>query len=243
MKFKLISAALIAAVMISCKTSNIAVSDNLKQNTSVMDVNGNAGLLINQKVSFGNYYTSPIKRGWTERTELELLGIKHSKAQQPIEFTQFSANNLSADIVGASNYNMNMFDLFKGLDNFINNYSNGFFGVIIPNGKTPVWKVFIQNSSATSALKSDTDNGIAQDEAGNSIFIKGTKQLQEKQFLTDDTKTFGFELSKNGEAIAAVSVIGNGKVWIKNDLSPEDQLLISSIASILIVRGNVSTNN
>lgn len=75
------------------------------------------------------------------------------------------------------------------------------------------------------------------------FFIKGTKQLQEKQFLTDDTKTFGFELSKNGEAIAAVSVIGNGKVWIKNNLSPEDQLLVSSIASILIVRGNVSTNN
>ena len=242
MKLKSIPFLLAFAAITSCSTSDIAVSENLRQNSSVMEVKGNAGILINQKVSFGKYYTSPIKRGWTERTELGVFGIKHQKAQQPIEFRQYSANNLSADIVGASSYNMNMFDLFKGLDQFINNYSNGFFGVIIPTGKIPVWKVFIQNSSATSGLKTDTDNGIAQDEAGNSIFIKGTKQLQEKQFLTDDTKTFGFELSKNGEAIAAVSVIGNGKVWRKNNLTAEDQLLVSSIASILIVRRNVSAN-
>ena len=242
MKIKLLSAVLLATAMISCKTSDIAVSENLKNNTSVMEVKGNAGILINQKISFGKYHTSPIKRGWTERTELSVLGIKHTKAQQPIEFTQYSTGNLSADVVGASNYNSNMFDLFKGLKNYADKFTNGFYGVIIPKGKTQVWRVLIENDNSISALKSETDNGVAMDEAGNTIQIKGTKILSKDQFLTDDTKTFGFEMFRDGESIAAVSVIGNGKMWMKNSLSPEDKLIVSSIASILIVKKNISQN-
>ena len=49
------------------------------------------------------------------------------------------------------------------------------------------------------------------DEQGNSIEIKGTKQLAENKFFTDDSKTFGYELYRNGQSICAVSVIGNGK--------------------------------
>ncbi len=89
MKLKSITFFFAFAAITSCSTSNIAVSENLRQNSSVMDVKGNAGLLINQKISFGNFYTSPIKRGWTNRTELTVLGIRHEKAKQPIEFTQF----------------------------------------------------------------------------------------------------------------------------------------------------------
>ncbi len=240
MNIKTLSAIVFAATLISCKTSSIAVSENLMTNTTVMDVKGNAGLLINQKISFGDFHTSPIKRGWTNRTELSVLGIMHSKAQQPIEFTQFSENNLTADVVGASNYNSNMFDLFKGLEQYINSFDNSFYGVIMPKGKTPVWKVLVQNNNRNSAVKSETDNGIAMDDVGNKIQIKGTKTLSKKQFLTDDTKTFGFELIREGEAIAAVSVVGNGKVWMKNTLTPEDKLIAASIASILIAKKDVS---
>ena len=78
------------------------------------------------------------------------------------------------------------------------------------------------------------------DEQGNSIEIKGTKQLAEKKFLTDDSKTFGYELYRNGESIGAVSVIGNGKDWIKNSLNPQDKLIVASISSILISKQNVN---
>lgn len=228
------------ALLASCSTSNIAVSDHLKQNSTVMDVKGNAGLLINQKISFGNFYTSSIKRGWTNRTELSVLGIKHEKAKQPIEFTQFGLNGSSAEIVGSNNFDNDMFKLFKGLQNYADHMWNGYFGVIMPKKNGPVWEVLIQNDNSGSSLKSDTDNGIAMDEEGNIIEIKGTKQLAEKKFLTDDSKTFGYELYRNGVSVGAVSVIGNGKVWIKKSLSEDDQLIVASLASILITKENLN---
>lgn len=240
MKLKSIPFLVAFALITSCSTSNIAVSENLRQNSSVMEVKGNAGILINQKISFGDYHTSPIKRGWTNRTELSVLGIKHEKAKQPIEFTQFGLNGSSADIVGSSNYDNNMFKLFKGLENYANNFWNGYFGIIIPKDGGPVWEVLVENDNSNTSLKSETDNGIAMDEQGNSIEIKGTKQLAENKFFTDDSKTFGYELFRNGESIGAVSVIGNGKVWIKNSLSPQDKLIVASLSSILITKQNLA---
>lgn len=240
MKLKSITFFFAFAAITSCSTSNIAVSENLRQNSSVMDVKGNAGLLINQKISFGNFYTSPIKSGWTNRTELTVLGIKHEKAKQPIEFTQFGLNASSADIVGSSNFDSNMFKLFKGLEKYANNFWNGYFGVIIPKDGSATWEVLVENDNSNSSLKSETDNGIAMDEQGNTIEIKGTKQLAENKFFTDDSKTFGYELFRNGESIGAVSVLGNGKVWIKNSLSPQDKLIVASLSSMLISKQNLS---
>lgn len=228
------------ALLTSCSTSNIAVSENLKQNSSVMDVKGNAGLLINQKISFGGFHTSPVKRGWTNRTELSVLGIKHEKAKQPIEFTQFGLNGSSAEIVGSSNFDNNNFKLFKGLQNYADHLWNGYFGIIMPKNNGPVWEVLIQNDNSGSSLKSETDNGIAMDDEGNTIEIKGTKQLAENNFFTDDSKTFGYELFRNGVSVGAVSVIGNGKVWIKKSLSDNDQLIVASLASILITKQNLN---
>ena len=242
MKLKPIPFLLALTLITSCSTADIAVSENLRQNSAVMQVKGNAGILINQKISFGEFYTSPVKRGWTNRTELNVLGIKHEKAKQPIEFSQFGLNGSSADIVGSSKYDNNMFKLFKGLENYADSYFNGYFGVIIPKNQGPVWEVLIENASSNTALKSNTDNGIAMDEAGNSIEIKGTKQLAENKFFTDDTKTFGYELWRKGESIGAVSVLGNGKVWIKNSLSQQDKLIVSSLCSILITKQNISQN-
>lgn len=205
-----------------------------------MEVKGNAGILINQKISFGDFHTSPVKRGWTNRTELTVLGIKHEKAKQPIEFTQFGLNGSCADIVGSNNFDNNMFKLFKGLENYANNFWNGYFGIIIPKDGGTVWEVLVENDISNTSLKSEIDNGIDMDEQGNSIEIKGTKQLVENKFFTDDSKTFGYELYRNGESIGAVSVIGNGKFWIKNSLNPQDKLIVASISSMLISKQNVN---
>ena len=242
MKLKSIPFLLVFTLIISCSTTDIAVSENLRQNSVVMEVKGNAGILINQKISFGEFYTSPIKRGWTNRTELIVLGIKYEKAKQPIEFTQFGLNGSSADIVGSSKYDNNMFKLFKGLENYANNFWNGYFGIIIPKDGSPVWEVLVENDNSNTSIKSKTDNGIAMDEQENSIEIKGTKQLSENKFFTYDSKTFGYELWRNGESIGAVSVLGNGKVWIKNSLSPQDKLIVASLCSILISKQNISQN-
>ena len=240
MKTTFISLLAVALIAVSCKTSDIRISDTLAANSQPLQVKGNTGLLINQKLSFGDYHTSAIKRGLSSRTDYHIFGIQHEKASQMVEFTQFLPTGKSADIVGSNNYNNNMFDLFKGMQTYADNFTNGFFGVIIPNDKeSPVWQVLIENDNSGTSLKSETDDGIAMDESGNQIEISGTKTLSNNNFFTNDANTFGFELFQKGKSIAAVSVIGNGKVWIDKDLPESDKLVVASLASILISKRNL----
>ena len=62
MKLKSIPYLVAFSLITSCSTSNIAVSENLRQNSSVMEVKGNAGILINQIISFGDFHTSPVQK-------------------------------------------------------------------------------------------------------------------------------------------------------------------------------------
>lgn len=240
MKTTFIGLLTIALLAASCKTSDIKISGDLAGNSIPLQVKGNGGILINQKISFGEFHTAAVKRGITNRFEYNLFGISKEKAFQPVEFTLYGPAGMSADIVGSNNYNNNMFALFKGLQTYADNFTNGFFGVIIPNDKkSPVWQVLIENDNSRTALKSQTDDGVAMDENGNQIDIYGTKTLSNKNFLTDDTRTFGFELFKKGKSIGAVSVVGNGKVWIDKNLTAADQLAVASLATILITKQNL----
>lgn len=240
MKTKLLSMLAVALIAVSCKTSDIKISDSLASNSVPLQVAGNTGLILNKKITFGDYYTSPIKRGITSRTEYNLFGITHEKAKQMVEFTQYMPGGHSANIVGSNNYNNNMFDLFKGIQNYADKFTNGFFGVIIPNDKqSPVWQVLIENDNSGSSLKSETDDGVAMSEDGDQIDIYGTKELSTEAFLTNDSRTFGFEFWRNGKSLAAVSTFGNGKVWIDKNLSDRDKMIVSSLATILITKSNL----
>lgn len=48
----------------SCTTIKLAVPEQFSSQSTSMHVKGLSGWMINQKLSFGNYHTSAIKRGW-----------------------------------------------------------------------------------------------------------------------------------------------------------------------------------
>lgn len=48
----------------SCTTIKLAVPEQFSSQSTSMHVKGLSGWMINQKLSFGSYYTSSIKRGW-----------------------------------------------------------------------------------------------------------------------------------------------------------------------------------
>lgn len=67
MKRRLYISALLAIILtgsFSCTTIKLAVPEKFSSQSTSMHVRGLNGWMINQKLSFGNYQTSAIKRGW-----------------------------------------------------------------------------------------------------------------------------------------------------------------------------------
>lgn len=240
-QIKLLSLSVVFALF-SCSTRDIKVSNDLKNNADVYRVSGNSGLLINKKISYGDYSTSPVKRGISTSSKVTLLGISKTNAEQAISFVQNTPDGKSAEVFAMNLYNNNQFDLLRGFKKYFNSFQNGFLAMITPQDSNKLWKVFISNENTGTALKTETDYGYAIDEAGNEIKINGTKYLDNNSFFTNDTKTFGFELVQNGKSIGAVSVINNGNVWISRDLSPDMKLVVASIASALMTKNNLKAS-
>ena len=68
--------------MTACSTAKVSISPDFTNESTKMPVKGVNGWQLNQKLSFGNYNTSKIRRGWDFTTSLQhtKFGIKPEEA-------------------------------------------------------------------------------------------------------------------------------------------------------------------
>ncbi|MBU2651412.1 MAG: hypothetical protein KKA81_10800 [Bacteroidetes bacterium] len=52
-------------------SQEIEVPEKLKENMSVFNVKGRQGIQINQVITFGDFHTSKVKKGWTKTTTIK----------------------------------------------------------------------------------------------------------------------------------------------------------------------------
>lgn len=155
----------------SCKTPSIMVSDNLKTQTTILEANGRQGWQFNQTITFGDYSTSKIQRGWTKGGEWNFF-LRFKKAEQKLSFTQYAPNNESADVFAISKFKSNELEFLKGFLSYSFNYQNTYAGLITPNKNlNNQWEFIIHNPEVS--LPKDADCGVARDNKGNEITIRG----------------------------------------------------------------------
>ncbi|MCX8492136.1 MAG: hypothetical protein ORN54_13825 [Cyclobacteriaceae bacterium] len=226
----------------ACKTPGLIFSGNLKDNTTVMEAKGRQGWQFNQVITFGDYSTSKIKRGWTKGGTWNFV-VKFQKAEQKLSFTQNTPSGKSAEILAIGRFKNTELPLFKDFLSYSVKYENTFVGTVIPNqNETKNWDFIIHNPEA--GLPQDADCGIIKDNNGNEIIIRGVKKV-EGQANWVQLDNFGFEFIQKGQSIGAVSIINNGRVWLKKDINEEIALVLASISTSILVRHSMqeSVNN
>ena len=61
---RIIISGFVLSILVSCTAAKVSVPEQFSNDASKMHVKGLNGWMINQKLSFGNYQTSSVKRGW-----------------------------------------------------------------------------------------------------------------------------------------------------------------------------------
>lgn len=220
-------------LLTSCKTPNIAVSEDLKSNTTIMDAKGRHGWQYNQVIRFGDYSTSKIKRGWTKSYNIEFVA-RFQGAEQKLSFLQRTPDALEAEVLAVGKFKSNEIDLLRGFLAYSFEYENYYAGsIIMAHNKNHIWDFVIHNPEGSSPKYAEC--GIAKDQFGNEITIRGVKKI-EGQRNWAQFENYGFEFSYNGQPIGAVSTLNKGRVWLKNDIHPDLKLVVSSLATSLLVR-------
>jgi hypothetical protein len=235
-------------IFTSCKTPNILIADNLQKTASPLEVKGRNGLRIHQVLTYGGFKTGRVKRGWINSFNLQFV-LDFQRAKEKFQFKQFTPDStVSAMVYAVGKFESTNFDFFKGRSNFRFNigidYKNTFAGTIIPDqSKENSWEFIVYNPE--SSFSNNGDCGFAKDKLGNEIKIVPVRKLEgQNNWINFDN--FGFEFQYKNNAIAAVSILNNGRVWIDPTIPATLQLVSSSMASAILLRSNleqVANNN
>jgi hypothetical protein len=214
----------------------LILSPEVQLNTE-MRVKGRQGWQFNQVIRFGDYATSKVKRGWTQGYDIGFT-LRFRSAREKLSFTQHTPDGRSAEVLAVSRFKNTEYEMLRGFLSYSFNYENTFAGTIIPADSVgSSWEFIVYNPEGD--LVDNGDCGMAKDDSGHTISIRGIRDVEGMPKWMRGAN-FGFEFVLDGHAVAAASTVNNGKVWMNEGVDGSTRLVISALASALLVRHDVS---
>lgn len=224
---------LVASLLLTaCKDYQIALQPDLRENAQLMTVKGRQGNMINQKVSFGEFYTDRVKRGWTVRYNIPFV-VRFEGAQEKLSFTQFDAAGNKAVVSAIGKFRSAELNWLGSFFNIPLQFKNYFAGSIYLPHTERAYDFIVYNPESNFILlptKGHLQSGDLR------IDISGVTKLQDQKVWNIDN--LGFEYFKGSQAVGASQIFNNGKVWLRNGLEADERLVLAALSTALMIRNN-----
>jgi hypothetical protein len=236
-------ALLLVLGLAACTTPQMLVDQQLTDQNAPMQVSGRQGLLINQKISFGNYESEKVKRGWTRSYSLDMFLAKLEDAKDKYSFTLFDSNR-GAYTIDAVNHikgvdlpvgrflGANTSPALQELASFTVQTKDLFAASLYSNSRQETWNLVLMNREDTR--KNGRYAGFLTNEQQQNIEVIPVRKLQGAE--TWGTDIIGYEFRQEGKPLAAVEVINKGRVWIDPSLEANMQLVLASASATLLLQ-------
>lgn len=230
----------ISVSIFSCRTAELAVNENLRNDTDAYSVKGLQGWQIGQVISFGDFKTNKVKRGWTSGYSIPFF-VKFQGAKEKVSFSLSSADGKSADVAMVSKFKETEYEPVKEYFAVSLRYKNYFAGAIrLDNSEE--WDFIVHDvDGASRSLKQNSTIGFVR-KGAIKIDITGIRSIEGASDFITQNQVYGYEFQQNGKVIGAVSTISQGKVWLKKHLDDETKLVLASVSSGLMLRNSIAEN-
>ncbi|GAA4310974.1 hypothetical protein [Nibribacter koreensis] len=219
-----------------CSVPDMQISQSFKEKATELPVEGRPvmrmSLLGKEKgFRFGPYQLQDIKRGWTRRTdEQDAFWRKVSEAYQRYTFAvQDTAQQKTWYVLAAALHSSSAVEVGGGLSASLDKQRE-FLQAQFQSPTSGVWQLALAdpgNYMQRLNFKGSLSNGKEE------IEIQPIYKWQRKSFPSD--KNLGYEFSVNGEILATVQTMNTGKVWLKQGLSPDMQMVLASACGSLLL--------
>jgi hypothetical protein len=257
----ILSIALAAMIIAAgCTPFKMAVSDELKANNDEYAVKGKNGTRIKQKISFGGYATTNIKRSWTKGNSsrsgigyyetnhnewVNIISTEYINKKQTIKFNLSDGNNMS-DAYCVSRFNAKDFEIGKNPNSLLNigmdilgiggkSSSNYYVQVFTSNKEERPWEMVIDNQMAQARPK-EYIGYLAKSRTEYYSIVPVTKIDTKKGTGSILAGSVGYEFrNPQGQAVAAVSLMDNGMVFL-GKISAEERFLLANACTALLLQ-------
>ncbi len=253
---------LAATFFTGCKPFKLAVSEDLKSAHDEYEVKGKDGIMIKQKLSFGEFKTTKVKRSWTKGSSglkgigfgtpyqdnwVNIISTEYIRKKQTVNFS-LTDGQLSSDVYCVSKFNSKDFQLGArensivniGLDIFGNGYSSTstYYVQLFTKGDERPWQLLLDNEEAQ--FRSREYIGYLAKTKDEYYTIHPATKI-EKNGKTGSTLAgaVGFEIrDPKGNTVAAVSMMNKGMVFM-GKRSTEERFLLANVCAALLLQQHI----
>jgi hypothetical protein len=253
-KFKLISSAFVVILFAHCYPARMALQSDAWPQKEEYEVQGKKGIFSKEKLAFGEFYTTKVKRSWTRGTSnkgsltddyTNIISVDYINRKQTLHFSLTDAGNRSSEVFCVSAFNSSdvqvgnrpnsIFNI--GVDivkSLLSQPDDKYYVQIYTRGQSP-WELLLDNVQTQMNPKKYV--GYLSQGPDRFYTIVPMRQMEKKDG-TPGTIAFGsigFEIrNKEGKAVAAVSKLNKGVVYMQNISADEKFLLANACAALLL---------
>jgi hypothetical protein len=229
-------------------------SEPLHSTQEELKVKGRQGILIKQKLSFGNYYTTKVKRSairrWSSSAGMQrCIWAEHAEGKQSIHFeltdgSRSSNGHCVSNVISDDMLIGHQPEQYPGQVSSIFRISTGdnennFSVALYLNGEEQPWELFLSNNEAQYSR----EHYIGFVDRGKEYYtITPIWKVEKKNGKVSEMPfgNVGFEIrDAKGEAKAAVSLIDNGRVYM-GQLNDDERFLMANVCAALLLQGDIS---
>ena len=246
----------------SCGTAKLAVSDDLKASHDEYTVKGKDGILIKQKLSFGEYKTTKVKRSWTRGSSgrsgfgfgdpykgdyVNVISTEYINKKQTVNFS-LTDGKQSSDVFCVSRFNSR--DLQIGarqnslfnivLDLFGEGYSSNstYYVQVYTQGDDKPWQLLLDNEAAQFNSRGYIGY-LAKSATDYYTIHPATKMEINGKVGNTLAGAVGFEIrDRLGKTLAAVSSMNKGMVFM-GKVSPEERFVLANVCAALLLQQHI----
>ncbi len=228
---------LVSLILLSgCTVPYMQVDPQLSASTAAMPVSGREGWLINQQLSFGQFTSGPVKRSWTTGYTIPFI-LRFSGAKEQLGFSTFNGARDKAELFCLGKLRERDLPVLNRSFEVNLKTRDVFTCAIALDDES--FELYSENLNQNPRFKAPTGQLKGP---GVNLAISAVGSLEGGQ-SSWSTTALGYELLSDGEVVAAVETLNDGRVWISSELSDQHQLLAASVATALLLRSSLAEHN
>lgn len=232
MLFHSLVAMAVVAAMSACHPARLAYSPGLQTETTALAVKGRNGFQIGQKISFGEYQTGKVRRGWTSGYEIPFR-ISFRGAKEKLSYDLKSPEGASAEVSCVSKFKAVEYQLVRDYFSIPIKVDNFFVGNIFLHESGSNWDFIVYNPEGGYLL--GEASGYAQNGSQRIDFVP-IRKLEGQPDWLDPLTVYGYEFRLGDETIGAVSLVNKGEVRLAENKDAEIRLVVAAVATGLLLR-------
>lgn len=247
----------------SCSTVNLHLDGESWNDKESFEVKGRGIAFAKEKLSFGNYTTHYVKRSWTRGGPstyglgtgmpgtpeyANIISLSYIKKKQTLRFGIADDQGNKSDVFAVSNFNAREIQVGKNENSLFNialdilqqakkPSTSMYYVQLYMNGEEQPWQMIHDNYTSQQPAK----NYIGYLAKSNNLYyqiVPISSMVNTKgKIFNMPMGAYGFAfLTREGQPLAAVSLLNKGAVYFTKEVKPNEKFLFANAAAALLMQ-------